>query len=99
MTWPIHSRKSCPTLMTCEGGVVKPTTRKPKLLALARDAGAANALAPVVRMLLDEDRTIVRVIGFRHAVGVFRQFEQPLWACPDDGTTPGVAAQVLDGER
>ncbi len=73
--------------------------RRSKVLLIARDAGAANALAPVARTLQADDYVDTVVVGFRYAEPVFRQHELPLWVCDDDCDTPGVAERLIGRER
>jgi hypothetical protein len=72
---------------------------KLKVLTVARDAGAASALAPVVRTLIDDGAVSVTVVAFRYAEAVFRHFGLPLWAVADDGSVEGVAERLLSDEK
>lgn len=63
------------------------------LLVTAREAGAAAALAPVVRRLLDEGGRC-RVHATEQAVAVFERAGLPVWALPDQQDGLGVPAAL-----
>jgi hypothetical protein len=72
---------------------------KPKVLVIARMAGAASALAPVARILIDDDFATPVVVGFEHAEPVFREHELPLWAFENSERMPEIVDQIYENEQ
>src|SRR5439155_25642529 len=99
MTWRTLLKRFLRGSTVCESGNMNGNPRKPKVLTVARDAGAANALARVVRALNGDGLVTTRVIGYRHAEAVFRSFDLPVWATHDDGATADVAERILTAEN
>jgi hypothetical protein len=67
------------------------------IVAVAGDAGGANSLAPVIRRLRAEGRSVT-ALAYKQAVDVWRRRGVDCEALPED-TTPGGAAERLRGAQ
>jgi hypothetical protein len=69
-----------------------------KALIMARDAGAAAALSPVARTLLDSRRLGVAIVAYGEAVGVFHARGFPVLSFPEEPNDDQLEA-LLSRER
>lgn len=70
-------------------------TRPDSVLITARDAGAAAALAPVARAIIDDDRFAAVMVAHGKAVAVFERAGLPVLALEEEPTAAQVDALLV----
>lgn len=72
---------------------------KPKILVVCRDPGGAEALSPVVRRLIEEDRVELTAIGYKFSEDIFAKRGIPFKRLEDfniSEVSPGSMEYLLD---